>query len=389
MAKMTASTERFVRDTFTWAAYALLAYYAYLQAVLGPIMPFLRAELGLSYTIGGLHPSAFAAGMILAGLLGDRIAGRYGRRLTLWGGGVGMALGATLLMFSHSLLLSLPSVFLMGFLGTLLLVMVQSTLSDHHADGRATALTEANIGASLSATLAPLFVGLFQGRGTGWAGALLLAVVVFVLLYLRFGRVSVPEAHDTPADAQHRSLPPLFWAYWLALVLGVAAEWSVIFWSPDFLETNGGLSKTVAATTMSVFFVAALVGRIAGSWLTRRIASERLLLLAALLALAGFPLLWLGPSAPLMVLGLFISGLGIANLFPLSLSVATGVAARQADLASARAALGGGLAIFTAPFVLGSLADVISLQLAFGVIGVLLATAVIVIALSNRVVSPA
>jgi hypothetical protein len=45
----------FVRTRFTWLAYILLGYYAYLQASVGPLMPFLRSELHMSYTLEGLH----------------------------------------------------------------------------------------------------------------------------------------------------------------------------------------------------------------------------------------------------------------------------------------------------------------------------------------------
>ena len=76
---------RFVRDRFTWLAYLLLASFTLLQAILGPLMPFLRAELHLSYTLGGLHLSAFAAGMVLAGLTGDRLLSAVRRGLVFWG----------------------------------------------------------------------------------------------------------------------------------------------------------------------------------------------------------------------------------------------------------------------------------------------------------------
>ena len=70
----------FARDLFTWLAYLMLGYYAYLQASLGPLMPFLSTELSLNYTISGLHFSAYALGMTLAGLSGERAAQRWGRR---------------------------------------------------------------------------------------------------------------------------------------------------------------------------------------------------------------------------------------------------------------------------------------------------------------------
>ena len=90
---MTSADSTFNRDRFTWQAYLGLAYFAYFQAALGPLMPFLRDELNLSYTVGGLHFSAFALGMMLAGSTGDLIATRWGRYRTFWGGGIGMVLG--------------------------------------------------------------------------------------------------------------------------------------------------------------------------------------------------------------------------------------------------------------------------------------------------------
>jgi len=71
----------FTRDRFTWLAYGMLAYFAYMQAALGPLMPFLRDELHLSYTVSGLHLSAFALGMVLAGSLGDHLVQWWGRKV--------------------------------------------------------------------------------------------------------------------------------------------------------------------------------------------------------------------------------------------------------------------------------------------------------------------
>ena len=58
----------FARDRLTWVAYALLAWFAYLQAAPGLVVAHLRDELDLSYSVGGLHVAAFAAGSVLAGV---------------------------------------------------------------------------------------------------------------------------------------------------------------------------------------------------------------------------------------------------------------------------------------------------------------------------------
>lgn len=57
----------FHRDRFTWLAYLSLAFYAYFLNVLGPITPFLKDELHLSYTVSSLHFTAFAVGILCVG----------------------------------------------------------------------------------------------------------------------------------------------------------------------------------------------------------------------------------------------------------------------------------------------------------------------------------
>ena len=57
----------FRRDRLTWVTYALLAWFAYLQAAPGLVVPYLRDELDIGYTTGGLHVGAFAAGSVVGG----------------------------------------------------------------------------------------------------------------------------------------------------------------------------------------------------------------------------------------------------------------------------------------------------------------------------------
>ncbi|MEW5959603.1 MAG: MFS transporter, partial [Chloroflexota bacterium] len=376
----------FIRDRFTWLAYFMLAYYAYLQAALGPLMPFLRAELNLNYTVAGLHLSAFALGMIIAGLTAERLAHNWGRRRVFWGGGIGMAVGALLLVLNKLAILTISSAFLMGFLGSLLLVMIQTTLADRHGEQRAIALTESNVGASLSASLAPIFIGAFERFGLDWRAALVLAVIVLAVLAFRFGRESIPANPSAVLRVGDKTqgLPGLFWAYWSVICLCVSVEWCLIFWGADFLEKVVGLGQINAATMMSIFFGAMLLGRIAGSRLTRLMPGTTLLLIAIGITLGGFPIFWLARFAPLNLAGLFIAGLGVANLFPLTLSVALSIASHQSDLASARISFALGLAILIAPLGLGWTADRLNIQNAYGIVGLLLLTATTVIFLANR-----
>lgn len=378
----------FRRDRLTWAAYAMLAYYMFVPAALGPLLPFLRAELNLSYTVGGLHLSAFACGGVLTGLLGMQIIRRWGRAVTFWGGGTAIALGTLALVLARHPLLTIGSALVIGFGGALLLVTIQAMLSDRHGERRTIALTEANVAASVIAVIAPLCVGWFQSWGLGWRSAALVPIVGFGLIVAVFGREPLPQLSSAPAagapDRAQVPLPSLFWLYWVVIFLGVAVEWCLNLWAADYLITQVGLSQIDAATTMSIFFLASVVGRVAASRLARIWPNRRLLWLALGVTVVGFPLFWLAPNPALSIIGLFCAGLGVANFYPLTLTLALDVVPEQADRASTQIVLGTGSAMLSMPLLLGWIADQLSLQQAYSIVVVLLALALCGMALAGR-----
>ncbi len=370
----------FIRDRFTWLAYLMLAYFAYLQAVLGPLVPFLRDELHLSYTVSGFHLSAFSVGMVLAGFTVDRLIQRWGRRIIFWGGGAGMGIGALLLVVGHHVALTITGSLIMGLPGTYLLILIQSTLSDRHGAQRAIALTESNVIAVVGAGIAPLLVGGLQKGGIGWRGAPLAGALAWGIMWWGFHRApipaSTPDPEPAPAAAPSSRLPSIYWFYWLVAFLSVSVEWCTIFWGADFLQNSVGLGRVTASTLMSVFFLAMVIGRFTGSRLTHTRTLTLLLPAAVALAMLGFFVFWLAPLALLNVAGLFVAGLGIANLYPFTLSTASGVVKpSQADQASGRLVLASGSAILITPQALGTLADQIGIKGAYGVAGVFLVLA--------------
>lgn len=375
----------FGRDRITWLAYWMLGYFGYTQAVLGPAMPFLRGELGLSFTVGGLHLTAFAAGMIVSGLGADGLVQRVGRAAVFWAGAAGMAAGALLIGVGRALPLTLSGALVMGLMGSLLPITIPALLSDRHGPRRAVALTESNVIAMICAGLAPLVVGSAERWGLGWRAGFWLAVAAVGLLALVYRGAPLPDAPATGGRARRGArLPGAFWALWLTTVLAVAVEWSVVSWGADFLIAAIAVPQAGAAAAVSLFFAAAVLGRIAVSRMARRAAVEHLLLGWLGIALLAFPLFWLPRFAPVNLGGLFLLGFGVGGLFPLAMSAAMGVAAAQSDAAAARMTLAAGLAILFAPLALGWLADHYGLAGAFSAIPFLLFVALLLALVSAR-----
>lgn len=359
----------FVRDRLTWLSYLMLGYYSYLLSSMGPLMPALRAELGISYTVASLHLSTLAGGSVTVGLVGERIARRVGRRVAFWGGATGIALGALLLIVSPWVIGTIISTYVMGFCGGFLLVTGQANLADLHGSRRGIAITESNVAASSCSVLAALAVGAFERFDLSWRGAIILALVAFVVLVAQFHRVAIPTAAPV-AVGQHastRSLPRVFWLAALLLFLGVAAEWCIGYWGADFLHREAGIASANSAAAMSAYFVAMAIGRFAGSRIARRLPERIVLIATFALATVGFLVLWLSPYPALSIVGLFITGLGIAGIYPFTVSVAMAFVPNAIDLATIRLLFCASSAICLAPFVLGIVADSAGIFAAFGV----------------------
>jgi MFS family permease len=149
--------------------------------------------------------------------------------------------------------------------------------------------------------------------------------------------------------------------------IGIAVEFCPIYFGAELL-TGTGLRAAQAATAMSVFYLGILTGRAGGVRLTRRAGRAVPLLWASLATTgAGFLFFWLAASPAPAIAGLFLCGLGIANLYPLSLALTLDAGPGHGDTANARVQLLGGVLVIVAPYLLGSLADQLGLRAAFTV----------------------
>ena len=377
----------FHRDRFTWLIYLSLAFYGYFLNVLGPITPFLKDDLQLTYTISSFHFTAFAIGILLIGAGGHLLIQRIGRWRSLWVGIAGMSLSVLLLLAGRNPLITIGASFMMGLVGSLILAIVPAALSDQHGELRAVALSEANVIASLFATAAPLMVGWFARSVGNWRFPLGIMAFSPFLLFLCFGKDSASQTRETPEELgeSSRSLPALFWLYWVAIVLGVSAEFCMIFWSANYLEQVLGWLKADAAQAVSVFLAAMIVGRIVGSRLVQRFSTRSVVTISILIAGIGFLVFWRTTNVFLVVGGLFITGLGIASLYPLLLSLAIGAAGGNTVQAGARATLASGTAILTLPLVLGRLADSVGIRSAYGVVLLLLISVFLISQIAGKI----
>jgi fucose permease len=373
----------FARDRLTWLGYLLVGNYCYTMAALGPLMPFLRSELQLTYTIAAYHFSAWALGSLFAGTFGDGVVSALGRSRTIVVTGTLYLVGVTIIIASHAAPLTIFGALVCGFNASVLGQTIMALMADRFGAQRAIAITEMNISASVCSVMAPFAVSMCVKFGLGWRTALIFPIAAFLLLALA-GRGQLqglpPPMRKTGTRAR---LPLAYWAYWIVIQLMVACEWSLIFWSAEFVEHVCKFVRADAAQCVSIFLSAMLMGRIVGSRLVRRFKSSVMLPVASVVAIVGFGTFWLGRVPAANLAGLFVAGLGISNFYPLTVASALGVVPEQSAAAAARFSLASGSAILLAPLLLGIVADHYGIFTGYGIVAVLLVVAAAMVLLAN------
>lgn len=371
----------FHRDRFTWVAYVLLAYFAYLQGAPGLVLAYLRDELEISYAVAGLHLSAFSAFAIVAGLLSAWLESVLGRVRLLWFAAVLMGAGAIGLTAGSVAAVTIGSVGVMGFGGGLLLATIQAGLADHHGSLRAVALAEANVAASSSYLVLIAVLSATAALTMSWRVAVLAVLAVPALMWWRNRGLTVETTHVRVARGR---LPGVFWIAAAMLFCVVGAEWCITAWGASFVETAVELPADVAIAVMAGYFGGVLAGRMAGSRLAHRHDPTRLLAYALAVAAVGFAILWPATNLVQALIGLVLVGIGIGNLFPMGMSLTVALVPERAVLASGRAVSAGSFAVLIAPLTVGTLADATSLKAALAVTPVFLILAAGCLALVHR-----
>ena len=350
---------------------------------IGPSLALLRDETGMSRTLSTLYTLSASIGGIIAGLLVARIVRRFGRGWLLRAGSLSLALGIALFISGGPLAVTVAGPFFSSAAGAGCVVGVSAFLSSQQRAAGDAAITEANTVAAGFGIIGPLALGAAATWLGGWRFSLALLVIAALLLEIVRGRDLTPFRIDDvvpPTDTGARPrLPRLTWWAMLTLVFSSAVEMAYIFWATDLLSARSSLGTVAAATALSAVVLGILVGRAAGSWLVERWDAERTLMAALLVLSAGFILTWVWPVAGVIVIGLFIVGLGISVQFPLGMARTMRASAGQPDKAAGYASAGVGIAGASVPFGLAVLADTIGVHGAFLIVPVLIAAAIVLL----------
>ncbi|UCH07973.1 MAG: MFS transporter [Deltaproteobacteria bacterium] len=293
-----------------------------------PLLPMIRSDFGLDYTQSGFVISAFMLsygfGQVPAGLLADRV----GPRILITTGILGVALAGLLVGLSHTYLMMIVFLVLMGLLAggyhPAAPPLISASVKPENL-GRALGLHV--IGGGASYFLAPL-IAAWIAATWGWRGPFIAlavpAAVVGIVLYVILGRRGLAKKSKprvTPSqeekEADQGRLSRL--AYFIFLsTFTHAVLFSTTSFIPLFLVDHFLVSKATAAALIAIIYSAGLWAGPIGGYLSDRWGRVPVVLTACTITGPLIYLLNLAPYRWGIVALLLIMGITVYVRMPVS-----------------------------------------------------------------------
>ncbi|MGW0287522.1 MFS transporter [Streptomyces sp. NPDC003236] len=160
---------------------------------------------------------------------------------------------------------------------------------------------------------------------------------------------------------------------------GAMADWGALHLQQDLTASAG-----TAAAGYSLFALAMTIGRLTGTALLERLGRARTVIAGGATAAAGMLLGSLAPSVWAALLGFAVTGLGLANLFPVAVERAGALAGPSGVAVASTLGYGG---MLLGPPAIGFMADWFSLPAALTSVAALAAVAAAIGATTRRKLS--
>lgn len=312
-----------------------------LTTLLGPMLPILIARWTMNDTqAGNLFLVQFLAALVGVQLSGVLLARRGFRPAFLLG--LLLMAGGVATLYLGSLSLGLASVAIYGLgLGLIiptdnLLIAEMGSGSGSGSSARAGAVSLLNFFWGVGAVLCSLMVAwtaahkllpFFLG-----SVALFLVLLAFVMRDLPFPPAAKPAESSASSSWRELAKSPAIWIFAAIFFLYPGAETAVGGWSGSYVSRLGPLGAAMASMMPAFYWSALTAGRALGTVFLRHLSERRVLRAGYGAGAAGITLMLWAPSLLGVIVGVMITGLGFATLYPITvarLSERFGVVARS------------------------------------------------------------
>lgn len=295
------------------------------DSLLGSAWPQMQESLGVSLSLGGVISFLITASTILSSLMSHRVIQRFGT------GGVTMCSVAltALALLGFSLSNSFFSLCLWAIPYGLGAGSVDAALNNFVAlHCKAKHMSWLHCFWGIGATGGPYIMGLCLSRGMGWqAGYRTISFLQMALTLILLLSLPLWKKQELPLSGGETVRPqtpkwgkllkrPGVKAALTAFFFYSALELTTGLWGSSYMVAVRGISAETAAKWISLFYLGITAGRFFSGFLTLRFSDDAMVRLGECTAIVGILLILLPLHNLFLCLGLILTGLGCAPIYP-------------------------------------------------------------------------
>ena len=358
----------------SWIAPVLMAFFVMsIIDLVGISVDRVKEDMQLSNTLAQLIPSVTFLWFFLLSVPIGILQSRIGKRLML---NIGMgvtALGLIIPFAFYSFAMVLVGFTFLGIGNTIIQVSANPLLVDVVPGNRVSSfLSLSQFVKAIGSMVGPPLATILASQFGDWKLLYLVFGLVSVISIIWLSSVKIVELKQEEIKATLSSSFKLLGnGYILIMVLSifliVGIDVAFNSNSGQFLMKRFGIESEAATMGRSVYFFGRLLGTFAGAIILTKVSSRKLFVWTSVLGIIAFGALLLIKS-PLIAWGLvFITGVAVANIFPLVFSLCVEKFPTRSNEISGliMMAISGGAVI---PLIVGGLSDISNVAIGMSVL---------------------
>lgn len=338
-----------------------------------PMVPFAKIRLGLNDADLGIVLLSLGAGAILTMPVTGFLINRYGSRTIALISALVIASLLPLLLLANSPYQLAAALFVFGAgIGSIDVAMNAQAVVVQERHG-SHIMSSFHGMFSLGGLMGSIGLGFLIKAGLSPTIAAVSISALLVVITVTQSKYLLPHSEEAKMDSTNFVLPkgPVLLLGIMCFILFLA-EGSLLDWSAVFLQFSRDFDPSLSGVGYAAFSVAMAIMRLTGDGLIHRLGSAKVVLYGTLLAGSGFLIAVLVPSAIAALFGFVLVGLGAANVVPVFFTAAGRIPNVPPSIALSAVTILGYSGQLAGPALIGIIAEVTSLSVALGLVGVLL-----------------
>lgn len=341
--------------------------------IIGAILPHLMSEIGLDYIGAGSILTFFYIGNFFGSFLYTALSAKLGDKFSI-------TLMTCLSFLSFVILINTPPLIIINILMLILgltkgsITLFNNYYVNNMYENPAPKGAILNAMFAIGAFISPFLLSFILYLGFNWRYILGLIAIIAALVVAGFfttdnetllfykNNAKGSVANGTNKDTEFFK-DKKFYINTVLLFFYLGFEYSVNGWFITYLKDTGIMSVSLATTLVSITWIAILISRLFIAKISQNISPKKIMIFDSLGLLIGFIMLISTKNVFIIVISLFILGLFMAPVFPLSYAVSKESlhgSAFAMTMFTALTAIGG---IIT-PYILGVISNTFNMSTA-------------------------